>query len=437
MKLPLRFGSRLAAMFAALALPASVLCAHAGVLLVGPPGSGAPYTQIQPAVDAAQPGDTVHVLPGSYREFVVTKPVRVLGAGSALVSIDAVDHVTAVAVIGVPAGTEAVISGMQVHAFEPYSGAASVLQGNAGTVVLHDLEFEDVDNRTAILVEDSARVVLEAANIRAGTIYFKKAAVQVSGSELWISDSVVIADTSYFTPILPVGFLHALYAEDATVRIWNSHLEAGDSEFDLSGGAIAGGYGIRLIDSELDLRGGPLASVQGGDGGQSFSAPASAPGGAGISLEGASTATVQSAVPIQGGLAGDGGSQAPPVLADASSSFAGDAQTHPRLTPQQAQVAPGAGVTLEAAGSNGGTVFVFGAVGTETTPALGGILGVPYLDPGGVFSLSAIGLDASGGGVTTLAVPPIPTLSGAFVHLQGIELGATPGFTNPSGLAVL
>lgn len=53
----------------------------AGTLTVGPAGSGAQFTQIQAAVDAALPDDVILVKPGTYARIDVNKPLRILGDG--------------------------------------------------------------------------------------------------------------------------------------------------------------------------------------------------------------------------------------------------------------------------------------------------------------------------------------------------------------------
>src|SRR4029079_2051747 len=55
--------------------------------IVGPFGSGAPFYDIQTAVNAAQPGDRVLVLPGAYVQgtIIIDKAIEVIGAGSSVV----------------------------------------------------------------------------------------------------------------------------------------------------------------------------------------------------------------------------------------------------------------------------------------------------------------------------------------------------------------
>lgn len=64
--------------------------ALAETLTVGPDPTAFDFTRIQSAVDAATPGDTICVAPGSYERFRITKPVHVLGSGSdsCLVQLD-------------------------------------------------------------------------------------------------------------------------------------------------------------------------------------------------------------------------------------------------------------------------------------------------------------------------------------------------------------
>src|SRR5262245_232238 len=76
---------------------AFIPCLLAGVLvptalatdwIVGPPGSGAQFTTIQAAVNAAQPGDRVLVMPGSYAgTVVIAQGIEVLGSGSGVTTI--------------------------------------------------------------------------------------------------------------------------------------------------------------------------------------------------------------------------------------------------------------------------------------------------------------------------------------------------------------
>jgi hypothetical protein len=63
--------------------------AGAATLSVGPAGSGYPYTDIQEAIDAASPGDTIEVYPGTYRPVHISKPISVVSTeGSQNTAID-------------------------------------------------------------------------------------------------------------------------------------------------------------------------------------------------------------------------------------------------------------------------------------------------------------------------------------------------------------
>jgi len=71
------FPSLLPRVSLALALLSTV--AAAGVLTVGPVGSGAQFTQIQAAVNAAHEDDVLLVRAGTYQRVTVDKPLRILG----------------------------------------------------------------------------------------------------------------------------------------------------------------------------------------------------------------------------------------------------------------------------------------------------------------------------------------------------------------------
>src|SRR5688572_15701294 len=91
------------------------LCA-ADTWTVGPAGSGAQFTEIQLAIDAAQDDDVILVQDGTYQGFVVDKPLRILGNGNAsITSLDpGGDGVEAVIAQDIAAGEELVLSGMRV-----------------------------------------------------------------------------------------------------------------------------------------------------------------------------------------------------------------------------------------------------------------------------------------------------------------------------------
>src|SRR5688572_13526839 len=108
-----RFHLCAASLSAALLLQAT---ASAGVLVVGPPGSGAPFQDVQPAIDAAQPGDTVLVLAGSYGTASITKPLQLVGAGSGLVTLSGPPTAPVLHVGSIPAGETVVVSGLDLQA---------------------------------------------------------------------------------------------------------------------------------------------------------------------------------------------------------------------------------------------------------------------------------------------------------------------------------
>src|SRR5262249_20634010 len=116
-----------------------------GVLTVGPAGSGAQFTEIQAAVDAALANDVILVQPGNYQRVVVEKPVRILGDGTGVVRITG--SPTSVTVRNIAAGAELVLSGMEL-APTGFSGSELLLvQSCPGTVLLQDLNVagEDFD----------------------------------------------------------------------------------------------------------------------------------------------------------------------------------------------------------------------------------------------------------------------------------------------------
>ena len=119
---------------AALVFAVPVSTASAATLLVDDGGGdcpNAPFTAIQPAVDAAQPGDTVAICPGQYAsgsEITVNQPLTIRGAGADLVSIEA-NGPLAGAIVEARGGGPVQISGVTIAAQSPDTvfGAVSFL----------------------------------------------------------------------------------------------------------------------------------------------------------------------------------------------------------------------------------------------------------------------------------------------------------------------
>src|SRR5205809_924810 len=65
-------------------------------------GGGGQFTDIPPAIDAAQPGDVLLVVTGTYSPFTLGKGLTIIGYGQTPLS-------GGVSILGVPAGETAVI----------------------------------------------------------------------------------------------------------------------------------------------------------------------------------------------------------------------------------------------------------------------------------------------------------------------------------------
>ena len=184
------------------------------VVTVGPPASGATFQEVQAAIDAATPGSTIVVLPGTYAPVVVDKSLRILGPGPDAASLaSATAGVETLRIAGLAAGEQVTVSGLDVIGastvctgsfptpFEDCT-ATVLVQDCLGTVLLHDLRAVPQNptaatSGDALHVRSSANVVLDSCELRGqfgGQVGFaltatraafvEDSAVAIVGSEL-------------------------------------------------------------------------------------------------------------------------------------------------------------------------------------------------------------------------------------------------------------
>lgn len=394
------------------------LCA-AGVLTVGPTGSGAQFLQIQAAVDAAAAGDVILVRPGIYSQFQVDKPLRILGDGTGVVLILGAGF--GAQVRDIAAGQELVLSGMEVRS-TPSHPPQSVLtlENCAGTVVLQDLLLPDRSTFVVGLqIESCARVLLEESELFAG-VPGGRGAILAQASELWLVDSEITGES--FTETHEAGAAPGVELENSSLHVWRSRIRGGSCGTVLKlFGLGRGGAGILATTSTVDHFGGPGAEVSGGTGAFDSLLRLGQQGGPGVDLLQNSHARFQAAVPVVGGLNGGGLGQAPATRTDGSSSFTTVQRVFPTLASSAQQVQLGATFALTLRGNPGGYQVVFAALRTGPTHVIPQVVGFGLLDRTMLIKVASEVLPPSAEYTLNLRVPNLAALLGATLFFQSAE----------------
>ncbi len=419
-----------------------LLCAPtaAAVLTVGPPGSGAQFTDIQDAVDAAAPNDVILVQPGTYGPVTVTKPVRIEGDGTGDVIV-AVAVGVALVVESIGPGEEVVISSVEVQAnplsFNPFP-ASILVRNNQGTVVLRGIRVDHPSSEIGVEIIRSDRVlllfseILEAGTRNGATV---GGAVVAVLSEVWIA-GCEITGGSLLTPFNEPGRPGVQVASSA-LHVWRSTVRGGDALGGLPDpfAAAAGGSGVDAQDSTVVLYGGPPGDhVRGGQGAVSYFG-ANGAGGPGVDLRN-SSARIQQDVSIGGGFDGLGTTQAPAVQLDATSTSTTETRIFPTLIAFPHAVV-GGGVLLGADGTPFGTQTVFASLDTGPTTTLPGVEAMGVLNPVSVVALTTYTLSFTGNQNLVFLVPPDPAFLGATLFFQAVEAsGGELAFSNPALVTV-
>ncbi len=99
-------------------------------------GPGSDFSDVQPAADAAAPGDTILVRGGNYGTLTVAKPLHIIAGRGAVATIATPVHVS-----GIDGGQEFVIQGLGIFPSTGSDGGVFHVEDCVGSVWIEDCQF--------------------------------------------------------------------------------------------------------------------------------------------------------------------------------------------------------------------------------------------------------------------------------------------------------
>lgn len=171
-------------------------------------GPGSQFAQIDQAVAAADPGDTILVRPGSYFPFDISEGISILGEDG--VFVPGGFHVS-----GVPVGLPAVLRNMTVQFAHPAILKGYRATANAGTVIFDRVHSQSVE----VDISNSALVTFSGCNLTGSAN-----PVKIDTSTAHMDSCTVAGDASF--AISP-----SVLCTSSTVHVGATTIRGGDQFF--------------------------------------------------------------------------------------------------------------------------------------------------------------------------------------------------------------
>lgn len=226
----------------ALALaPTAPSAPQGAVWTVGP--SGADFTTIKDAVDAASDGDTVLVKGGGYGPFPITgKALNVVAEAGTTVTVGSWSPFGETMTFSqLPAGSTTVVRGIDFHApqIDPFTYAQYGVQlsGCSGTVWFEDCSFDN-GPKGPLWIENCGDVVLERCSAKGTSGYTSTMGSKPSGPAI-VADGVRL--TIHGGVIEGGNGIGSFFSADPSAGLPGIHVTSG--ELYLSGCQVIGGKG--------------------------------------------------------------------------------------------------------------------------------------------------------------------------------------------------
>lgn len=428
-------------------------------LLVGPPASGADFTDLQAAIDAAAPGETLFLLPGRYEPFTVfDKGLQIFGSSEdqVFIGLEIFSPFSnpATSIEFIQSDESVVISGVTFRSEAGTAGTVVRANNVFGKLIFHDVIFETVEPTGQlsglVTTDDCNDVLFDHCRIEGYDPANHPAAFQPRGgiglevvgfSNVALNQCTIIGGSTGQSAFgeISAGAAIEVQSSGARLTLHGGEYRGGSATFqNVASASAVPAPAIDMGNQPATFSGPQGTVIRGGDGYLS---------GAGVNVPGAPAIEWQTSLlnlkviaqgpEIAGGVGGDG------VPAEAFVSIEGFGPTQlpeffPGLRLPSSVGAPGSFVTVDVEGSPGGLHSAFLSTTTVTPFALPGFEGSAYLDPSDLLFIGLVPLGAFGEGQVGIAVPGDPAFSGVFGWFQSVEFltQPVPRISLPTGFRV-